>query len=38
MDNRLLLAVDALYFDWDSAALFGDIYNNLKGLDGCVLK
>ncbi len=28
MDNRLLLAVDALYFDWDSAALFGDIYNN----------
>jgi hypothetical protein len=28
MNNRLLLAVDALYFDWESAALFGDIYNN----------
>ena len=26
MDKRLLLAADALYLDWDSAALFGSIY------------
>lgn len=32
MDNRLLLAADALYFDWESAALFGDIYNNAWAL------
>lgn len=27
MDGRLLLAADALYLDWDSAALFKSLYN-----------
>lgn len=28
LDGRLLLAADALYFDWETAPLFSSIYNN----------